>query len=408
MPITNIANGETGSSVRGKLNSAIALVNAFETYQPRGLPLAQALVFDSAAVVYQRTNVTGSLVFSANTTGAITGSVAVLELVATGGTAPDFSEFKALNGSSGWDNRSGIINLVMVYYFGPGSIWVTIAQEEGQVPIDIVAPTLVSAVIPNAAPSTVVLTFSEALAVRATPASSFAISGKTITGFAQSGSTVTLTVSAPFLAGDAATLSYTPPGANPLADVAGNAVAAISASAITNNIVSTIPASLTFPDENRITVDVSGTAPDLIYTGTGTSWNSRMRSAESIPENEDGWVMVRQPTLGGTINVGLTENSAPLGDLYTNTTTFAGTHLHPGGFYYADNVLTTTAGAANDSFRVKRTGGVITAERRPSGATDWTVFFTFPGISTAELFANVTFTFTSTSVARDVQGVGFS
>jgi hypothetical protein len=386
MPITNIANGETGSSVRGKLNSAIALVNAFETYQPRGLPLAQALVFDSAAAVYQRTDVTGSLVFSANTTGAITGSVAVLELVANGGTAPDFSAFKALNGSSGWDNRSGIINLVMVYYFGPDSIWVTIFQEEGQVLPDLVAPTLVSATIPDAAPSTVVLTFSEALAVRATPTSAFAISGKTITTFAQSGSTVTLTVSVPFVAGASATVAYTQSGSNQLQDAAGNQVANIAATAITNNVAAPI-IPLTIASQTG-QVAVSGTT----YTNNhAPGYNGYALFAQRIPANTDGYVEVGISVGFGVFGLNLTNalhwyGEAPNGYEYG---------VVPGstGFwrYMTDGVSANTtaevAGGTNKRARLRRTAGVISAEASADGTT-WTTIYTWPGTQNAALYVN--------------------
>ena len=102
--------------------------------------------------------------------------------------------------------------------------------------VDTTAPTLSTAVVANATPTLVVLTYNEALNASSVPATSaYTIAGKTITNVAVSGSTVTLTVSAAFAFGDTIAVSYTA-GANPVEDSAGNNAANLSSQAVTNNI----------------------------------------------------------------------------------------------------------------------------------------------------------------------------
>jgi hypothetical protein len=373
------------SSVNGLTGDVT--IPAGEGTSSKTLPFSEELVFDAGIVIYGRANAANGLAFSANLAGAIPGSTAVLELVATGGTAPDFSEFKPLNGSSGWVNDSGIINLVVVYYFGPGRIWYTVAQEEGQVPIDIAAPTLVSAVIPNAAPSTVILTFSEALAVRATPTSAFAISGKTITGFAQSGSTVTLTVSVPFVAGASATVAYTQPGSNRLQDAVGNQVANIAATAITNNVAApTIP--LTIASQTG-QVTVSGTT----YTNNhAPGYNGYALFAQRIPANTDGYVEVGISVGFGVFGLNLTNalhwyGEAPNGYEYGVVPGSTGFWRYMTGGVASADTAVALAGGTNKRARLRRTAGVISAEASANGTT-WTTIYTWPGIQNAALYVN--------------------
>lgn len=103
---------------------------------------------------------------------------------------------------------------------------------------DVIAPTLLSAIVSNAAPSNIVLTYNETINPAIIPATSTgAVSGKTITGVAISGSTVTYTVNTPFVFGDTITFSYTQ-GVNKIQDMSGNFAANLVSQAVTNNIAS--------------------------------------------------------------------------------------------------------------------------------------------------------------------------
>jgi hypothetical protein len=107
---------------------------------------------------------------------------------------------------------------------------------------DTTPPAFVSAVVANATPSTITLTFGEVLAASTPPASAFAVSGgRTVTAVGTpSGQTIALTVSSPYAYGDAITVTYTQPGTNPrLQDAAGNPTVSFGPSTVTNNVAAT-------------------------------------------------------------------------------------------------------------------------------------------------------------------------
>lgn len=196
-------------------------------------------------------SVSGGLAF---TVGAspVRGALVYLRLVANGVNIPTFTGFKEWGGSSGYDNRAGIANQVQFFYDGV-DYWYSISQAVGAVAIDTVAPTITSAAVANGTPSIVRLTMSEAIdAAYPCAASAFTIGGHTGSGnVAISGIYVDVTVTAPFIYGEAArTVSYTQPGTNNLRDVAGNLLGTSGAAvAITNNLAApaTKPATMAAP-----------------------------------------------------------------------------------------------------------------------------------------------------------------
>lgn len=103
---------------------------------------------------------------------------------------------------------------------------------------DVIAPLLVSATV-NAAGTSIVLSYSEALDPLSTPsAGAFALAGTatTVASVSITATDVTLTLAGTpiFEVETAVTLSYTPGGA-PIQDAAGNDAAALVAQAVTNN-----------------------------------------------------------------------------------------------------------------------------------------------------------------------------
>ena len=104
--------------------------------------------------------------------------------------------------------------------------------------IDAVLPTYVSGLITAAAPTKLVLTYSEALDPTIVPAvGSFVTSpAKTFSSVVVQGTKVTLTATTAFVAG-ATTVTYTAPGTNALRDTSGNLLATHGPSAITNQVV---------------------------------------------------------------------------------------------------------------------------------------------------------------------------
>lgn len=106
---------------------------------------------------------------------------------------------------------------------------------------DLTAPTVVDIAIEDADPSTIVITYNEALDGGSQPATtayaiiknggSVAASGVVVTG-----STVEVGLSTPAISTDVFTIAYTVPGVNPVQDVAGNDAASFGATAVANNV----------------------------------------------------------------------------------------------------------------------------------------------------------------------------
>lgn len=113
---------------------------------------------------------------------------------------------------------------------------------------DDTTPTLVSAVVENAAPSNLVLTYSKNLDASNVPfwkdfTFSSPSSNKIVSSIAISGATVTLTCSEAFYTGQTITLSYTKGNyySNVIADPYGNEAAAFANLNVTNNVLTAVP-----------------------------------------------------------------------------------------------------------------------------------------------------------------------
>lgn len=106
---------------------------------------------------------------------------------------------------------------------------------------DATAPTLVSATIENANPDKIILTYSESLDTGSVPAAgayvvTFNGIGVGVSSVGIVGAVVTVTLTSSAVSSDAVLLDYTP-GGSPVQDIAGNDAAALSAQAVTNNVV---------------------------------------------------------------------------------------------------------------------------------------------------------------------------
>ncbi len=136
-------------------------------------------------------------------------------------------------------------------------------------PTDVTAPTLVSAIVSNATPGRIDLTWSESVNPAISAAAAFAVNaGHTLTAHTYVDVTHSyLTTSTDFVNGEAArTLAYTQPGSNKMQDLAGNLLANFSGSAITNNVgagASTMTATWALP-----TLMTDGTALGTITDQT--------------------------------------------------------------------------------------------------------------------------------------------
>lgn len=113
-------------------------------------------------------------------------------------------------------------------------------RRVGGVGSSIVIPTIVAAVIQNAQPTKIVLTASDALTSPApTGAGGFVVAttgtSATVSSVVVAGAVVTLTLSRSIAAGEVVSVSYTPPGSNPLANTYGT-VSAFAGKSVINNV----------------------------------------------------------------------------------------------------------------------------------------------------------------------------
>lgn len=230
------------------------------------VPLATTAVFTSSIPFTAYYNDLGTISFSQNrltqsgvatfassstltpnTTNPKSGATSLVRVIADGST-PNLSAFKLTTGSQNFVPTSGTTNVLGFFYDGL-YYWLTMFQETGATPLDIVAPTLSSAVIADNNRTQLVLTYNEALDTGAgLSASDFTISGKTLSTLAVSGSAITATVTVPFTYSDVVTISG---GNGKIRDVSLNLSTNLSAQAVTNNITNLILASATVADASR-------------------------------------------------------------------------------------------------------------------------------------------------------------
>ncbi len=150
-------------------------------------------------------------------------------------------------------------------------------------------PVYISAVVENATPARLELTYNLTLANILPSTSAFSVRvnnvARTVTAVAISGSKVLLTLASPVVYGDALTVAYTKPSSNPLQTAAGGQAASISAQSVINNcsVVPNSPPLITIisPTKNfafvapaTITIEATASDPDgsinrvEFYSGT--------------------------------------------------------------------------------------------------------------------------------------------
>lgn len=251
-----------------------------------------------------------------------------IRLVANGVNTPTFSGMLEWGGSSGFDNRSGITNSIIIFYDG-NDVFYTISQAVGATATDTTSPTATSAAVANGAASQVVISCSETLNVSFTPATTaFTVSGHTVSSVSVSGTTITLGVNA-FVNGEATrSITYTQPGSNQVRDVAGNLMASFTGLTVVNNVGAT------------------ATAPSTMAAPTASAGNATAT------------VTLVAPSDGGSAITGYTVVSSPAGGVDSNAGSTSLTHNITGltnGVAYTftatatNNVGTSSASPASNS-----------------------------------------------------------
>jgi len=141
-------------------------------------------------------------------------------------------------------------------------------------------PSFTGAVIENAAPSVIVMTYSLSLANIAPAATAFAVkvngTSRTVNSAAVSGTKVQLTLASPAIYGDVVTVAYTKPSTNPLQTSEGGLAASLSARTVTNNCAAPVttqpqPPTQTQPPPNQPpVVNISSPVKGSAYTSPAT------------------------------------------------------------------------------------------------------------------------------------------
>ncbi len=177
-----------------------------------------------------------------------------VRLLANGVNVPTFSGMLERGGSAGYDNRNGIINVIEFFNDGYDT-WYAISQAVGAVAVDNIAPTVVSAVVENATPTRVTITFSEVIDQTANPPTgAFSIPGHPISATSISGATVRADTSAAIAGGENLSITYAPTGTNNIKDPSGNQAVGFT-QAITNNVA---VADTSVPNPTSVTASSSG------------------------------------------------------------------------------------------------------------------------------------------------------
>jgi hypothetical protein len=358
------------------------------------IDFSTAVPLTTAGEVYMPPQVVSAVLTFTAAASPVRGASVYVRLTADGVNVPVFDGFSEWGGSSGYDNRNGIVNSVWFFYDGDEA-WYSIAQAIGAVPVDDIAPTASAAAVADATPTHVIITLSEMMDTDFTPdASSITISGHTVSSLSYaSATTLDAVVTAAFVNGEAArTAAYTAPGSDWARDVAGNALASFTGLSVTNN-VGAVAAALTFPTNTGLTTAGGN------YTGTGTDpadYESHGVSVVKLTAGVDGYIECTNATNPRAI-FGLTTVSTD--NAWTTNPDYA--MLIAGGVLYAYDAagtLTNLGAPVNSAFyRINRTGTTVTLKVSTGGA--YTTLHTFGVASSTDLYAHVYISQTATVTA---------
>lgn len=280
---------ESLSSVRTKINATIDKVNALglaaETHTP-------VLTFDKNKYTETAISQSAAIAYTLAGTGNVDGVVIRHKILSDGVNPITFSaDFNVFNISTDNIYPSGIHILYFNYVGGEVDVVIPTYNAE-TAPVDTTAPTIISATVENANPSTLVVVFSEVVTITD-------VTGLTIAGAATptlsiptgSGTnTLSFTLSAPLTSGQTVTLEVA--GTNNIIDGASNALVAIS-QAITNNVGVAVSELVVF--EQFVSAS-SPSAGELVNEAGGSAWSSGAYGTKAF--NGAGTVTFDAPVVG--------------------------------------------------------------------------------------------------------------
>ena len=327
--------------------------------------------FTAFPLVMAQKQINAPTTITVNRIGAVAGASVLIRLIADGVSAntPVFVGAEQVTGSSGWDNRAGIINIVQMQFDGTDFYFSIVQKALGAV-LDLQAPTFVSSTI-NAAGTIVTLTFNEDLLATSLPiASNF--SGATVTSASIANKVVTLNISPALVQGTTTNLVY---NGTTIKDLAGNVAAGFTTQLTVAAVAVITP------------VDLASRQAGIDQVSVGT-----------YKKNLGGWRVALSPTLnfvgdktfrtsdasmaGTGAIIGLdTRLVADANIAYSNIKYWIG--YYGGSYKAATNGAQTGALAgyiAGDKMQLKRTGTNLVAQLEGADGT-LTDLFTWTGVS---------------------------
>lgn len=322
--MTQISNGESGSSVRGKLNALF----------PNSIgSITQEVTFDTNKImgVDDKDVQTGNYSFTLASSGNVAGYVVQFYIQSNGTNTFTFSsDFIIMNNSitSGGTLTNNTTYLFSLIFDGDKALVNVV--ETSDVPADVTSPTLSSATIEDSSDNTVDLVFDESVTITTT-GWSISTDGAALSISSVSGSgttTPSFTLSRSVLASETVTLSYDSSTGNTV-DGSGNELADITDDAVVNNVGTIIVMEDDFSGTVIDTAKWTETDPDGVISQNGDLRFS-YTSGSGVSSRTDyltgdtalGSVSAIQATLSGaiatagsgTIWFGMWDDSDSLGD----------------------------------------------------------------------------------------------
>ncbi|WP_395073911.1 Ig-like domain-containing protein [Flavobacterium sp.] len=362
--LTSITNNQVTSN-DGTTSSAVS--QAF----------SNAPTFTAFPLVMAQKQITTPLTITVITRGAIAGASVLMRLIADGVLAntPVFVGAEQVTGSSGWDNRAGIINLVQMQFDGTDFYFSIVQKALGSV-LDLQVPAFVSSAI-NAAGTIATLTFNEDLLATSVPTSAN-FTGVTVTSATILNKVVTLNIS-PAVAVGTTNIVYS---GTSIKDLAGNASLGFT-TAVTvapSQVITLVNLSSRNAGINEFTI---GTYVAV----TGGNWKPAMTASPIFAGDKTFEMTASSGTFGqGIIGLEATSTTAAtLGDW---------PNLDLGMAWYGGNYQAMQQGQGQvpcgnyqngDLIRMVRVAGIIKAQRK-RGSTDWLDLFAFPNTINTALF----------------------
>jgi hypothetical protein len=360
--------------------------------QDPALRNASASISLDDEVVYKPLTITGATAITIS--GTLAGAEAAMIVIADGTNIPSISGADEWASSFGYLNTNGTPNLLTTWHDGVARRY---AWSQQMVPtaIDTTPPTLSSAVVSG---STLTLTYNENLNTTAPAASSFTVNNTTA-GTSQNPSsvnvslnTVVLTLGTGIPAGNTVNVSYVPPGSNPIRDTAGNAAAALTNQAVTNESVASI---LELTTLIKLTQGTGGTDDVYVADASGvTSFGAIGRT--TLKMAGDGWVSIDWASASnGAVIVGLdaANNVDWAGtnypDFYMQMSTTANTVSRGNNSSSSTLIESAYTPSATARYRIKRTGTTVTIEKSNDSGANWTVIYTFAPASTGDAYVTL-------------------